>query len=464
MRSVVPGNASTSGGEGTDTGAGRDGVAAGMKEGIRGGSLVGKDRTLYGTTLYGRKRLTMGVPLAPMLDMPLWFKYVTSASHQGASNHENDVIPVRALRALMSRIAINNTVIIVSTNLGFFNMSLNVLCRLEDLGATNVLTWALDEGSAKALRDRSLPYYYDTATFSVSNYTSYFDFDYIRMMIERPSVWWRLLATGYDLIFIDSDVVLFENPMGLFPRVGDIEGQIDAKFWLEAERQDRVPDMCAGAFWLRSSPTTLRFLDHMKGAIEKHAVRERFDDQYALNSIIRDPKLAVITNRGAQREKRGEISEEDAGGRLRVHFVEPTRIMGGRLEKFSTREVDKKDYYNVTFVFKGRGGKSRRVHPGLFHLNGRGLEYIKLKMLKKSGWWEVQEDGYCRTKEGMRREIALQNSVDKEREAAAAEAMAAERIDEDGTPRKKGGHRKGSAGRGDKGRGTHASNAKGARK
>jgi len=247
----VPGTAVVTGGE--EQGKGVVVVVQGGMGGGRGrgrGRQVGSDRTVYGTTLNGGKRLTMGVPLAPMIDMPLWFKYVTSASHQGASNHEHDVIPVRALRALMSRIAVNNTVIIVSTNLGFFNMSLNVLCRLEDLGATNVLTWALDEGSAKALRKRSLPYYYDTATFSVSNYTSYFDFGYIRMMIERPSVWWRLLATGYDLIFIDSDVVLFENPMGLFPRVADIEGQIDTKFWVEAERQDRVPDMCAGAFWL----------------------------------------------------------------------------------------------------------------------------------------------------------------------------------------------------------------------
>lgn len=444
------------------TGLIRQGPGAGSAEGS-GDKGLGTNRTLYGTTLYEGKRLTMGVPLTRAIDMPLWFKYVTSAAHQGASNHESDVIPVRALRALMSQIAINNTVIILSTNLGFFNMTLNVLCRLEDLGATNVLTWALDEGSANALRQRRLTYYYDTATFSVSNYTSYFDFDYIRMMIERPSVWWRLLATGYDLIFIDSDVVLFENPMGLFPRVGDIEGQIDAKFWLEAERQDRIPDMCAGAFWLRSSPTTLRFLDQMKGAIEKHTVRERFDDQYALNSIIRDPNLAVITNRGPQREKGGELSEEDAGGRLRVHFVEPTRIMGGRLEKFSSREVDGQDYYNVTFVFKDREGASRRVRPGLFHLNGRGLEYIKLKMLKKSGWWEVQEDGYCRTKEGMRREIALQNLVEKEREAAAAEAMAAERSDEEGPQRKRGGHRKGRADSGRKGGSAGANGAVGRR-
>jgi len=45
------------------------------------------------------------------------------------------------------------------------------------------------------------------------------------------------------------------------------------------------------------------------------------------------------------------------------------------------------------------GGAPWRVHPGLFHLNGRGLEYIKLKMLKKSGvvgdsgGWVLPDEG-----------------------------------------------------------------------
>jgi len=61
--------------------------------------------------------------------------------------------------------------------------------------------------------------------------------------------------------------------------------------------------------------------------------------------------------------------------------------------------------YNVTFVYQHREFE-RRVTPAVFHLNGRGVEYIKLKILHKAGWWEVTNSGQCRTKEAMVSEIA----------------------------------------------------------
>jgi len=216
---------------------------------------------------------------------------------------------------------VNNTIIIVSTNAGFFNMSLSTLCRMREIGVTNVLTWALDKASATALAKLDMPHYFDPKTFSVAKPTSYYDPEYVRMMTQRPAVWWRMLATGFDLLFLDSGHRRVRQPHEGVQEDGGHRGA-GGRAGLGASGAER------------SHPGHVRggVLDPVEAAEPAHAGpherrhreargEQRFDDQYALNSIIHDSSEAVALNRGPMWNQTWPI--QDPVGRLRVLFVEP---------------------------------------------------------------------------------------------------------------------------------------------
>lgn len=208
-----------------------------------------------------------------------------------------DPTQVQALRDLMRPIARNNTVIVTPVNEGFLVLGLNLHCRLRALGSTNHLLWALDRATARELSAQDIRHYYDPDLYSVEDYVGYYDSRYIQMMAERPLMWWRMLATGFDILFLDADVVAFDWPERAFARLADLEIQVDGwKGWLDSLQPSAYSGLCAGAFWMRSCNKTKEMMDGVARTYCKRDNTTRWDDQQALNTVALDPQVATFRN------------------------------------------------------------------------------------------------------------------------------------------------------------------------
>lgn len=314
--------------------------------------------------------------------------------------HPGDLAEVARLKPLMASVAKDNTVVITPANSAFLDLVFNLRCRLNALGATNVLYWALDKVAADRFEAEGIPHYYDPNLFSVSGSTGYHDADYIRMMSERPRVWWRLLATGYDFLFLDADVVAFDHPDTYFEKTADLAGQINGWGWKFEKERTNNSHLCAGAFWVKSSDLSLEFMRKAFDSFEERKGKEaRWDDQKALNWIIHDPNFSDVITANVPEGQKVRTGGQVATGRFRVMFAEAEKILPGHLFWGAKIEGDR---YNVTFTTKMQANDTDTFsfRPSLFHMSGHGKKKDKVARMKSYGWWELDENEKCKDGRG----------------------------------------------------------------
>src|SRR5208282_6065558 len=150
------------------------------------------------------------------------------------------------------------------TNTGYIELALNFNCRMRTLGVTNVLYWALDDTAAEILREYRLPVYHNPNFVSISTKEYYHSEDFIEMMYDRPQFWRMVMKTGFDMLFLDVDNVIIKNPLNDIIGDADLESQVDEIELMMALDMHHNPQMCGGAFFLKSNNRTLKFLDRME--------------------------------------------------------------------------------------------------------------------------------------------------------------------------------------------------------
>lgn len=271
---------------------------------------------------------------------------------------------------------------------------MNLNCRMRNLGINNVLYWALDETAEAILRDYQIPVYYNPTFFSSKQEESYHTENYIKMMSERPKFWKMIMRTGFNMFFMDVDIAILKNPLDEIIGDADLEGQIDEFDLLTAENIHQIPQLCAGAFFLKSNERTIKFLDKMEKVLADR-VEDVLDDQQALNHVLGSRKNARIINR-FKITKSGR--EEPFGGygmgyeddRISARFIPIDTFMNGHImEAF----VNLDRSHGIMTLIDGVTKKTiREIDPALVHLNGVSW---KERQMKKFNWWHVRDDLTC---------------------------------------------------------------------
>ena len=200
------------------------------------------------------------------------------------------------------------------------------------------------------------------------------------------------MKTGFDMLFVDVDTVVMKNPLYDIIGDADLEIQVDEGKSKDALDIHRSPNMCAGAFFLKSNRRTLKFLDRMEQAL-RAGKEDIVDDQHALNFVLHDLNYARMINRFQKDEAKTPIGGHADGpgdDRISVRVVPVDAFMNGHiLDNCVKMDVDKGVMslldYDTREVIK-------ELDVSIIHLNG-----IKKKeeVMRKYRWWILNDDLTC---------------------------------------------------------------------
>ena len=200
------------------------------------------------------------------------------------------------------------------------------------------------------------------------------------------------MKTGFDMLFLDMDNVIMKNPLNDIVGDADLEIQVDEGSSTAALDIHRNLHMCAGAFFLKSSSRTLKFLDRAEQALFA-GMEEIMDDQHAINYIIHNETYARTINRYEKDEQRTPIGGYAQGpddDRISVWVVPVENFINGHV--LTNWVKTDSDNGVMTLVDDTTGEVVTELDVSLVHLNG-----IKNKeeIMAKFRWWMLKDDFTC---------------------------------------------------------------------
>lgn len=302
--------------------------------------------------------------------------------------------------------AINNTVVLVPVNTGMLNWADNLLCSLAptSFDTSRIVFWTLDEGAQTTLRAQGHATYYDASLFSTSLNENLAGFtrDYKRMMKERPKFFIKLLSAGFDVLMLDADTVFWRSPLDIVPQH---RSAVDAVFATDARefyqthdafrdewRQgDRMPPICGGIFWMKSSKDTVALWTEMLEIFEMPGLkgwwrRLTFDsDQRGMDILLNDGRARIVEPLpgGITPEMLPPVVEDQA--RVNVQLLDQTLAVNGHLLK------NRRETYDNNLAEYRAQGKERIVA----HFNWAPKELPKKQGAKEYHMFFADDNGRC---------------------------------------------------------------------
>ncbi|KAJ3104537.1 hypothetical protein HDU96_008902 [Phlyctochytrium bullatum] len=316
---------------------------------------------------------------------------------------------VLALRHLFAKHAYQNTVMIVPVNSGFLDQFRILLCTATNITdpplIPHMVVQALDPTVEARLdeikRKQNLTFGvipYHPSFQGVTQYTVGNE-DFYNMMRARGAFLQHVVETGFDVVFGDSDILYFKNP--LVPLLNATESQeadliasTDSRSFFDRthdpfEGRPHVPALCFGFFYLRSNPRTQRLL----AAVTAMMVTGRsFHDQDALNDVLNGrcenytvvPRIVGWLPPGLPDTRNGTkgprvvrfVREEDNRDVLTVRVLDQRRFTNGYL--YQTAERSWVEYERV-----------HREEVVMLHGNFGGAWEDKMNCYRRYSWDKI---------------------------------------------------------------------------
>ncbi|KAJ3103083.1 hypothetical protein HDU96_009407 [Phlyctochytrium bullatum] len=223
-------------------------------------------------------------------------------------SHINPTL-VASMRSVFSKHAYKHTVVVVPVNNAFFDVFRTFLCTARNFTnpglITHMVVQALDpqvQPKLYALRRTDPRYNYgiidnDWSFMGSPKGGSDRGATFWAMMRARGVFLQNLLATGFDIIFCDSDMVTLKN---FLPRLLNNTASQQADFIVSTdsrelfhvakdpyEGQGWTPVICFGFFYMRNNHRTSSFVNSLTDVM---ALRKARNDQNAFNRGLRASK------------------------------------------------------------------------------------------------------------------------------------------------------------------------------
>lgn len=188
------------------------------------------------------------------------------------------------ITALLRHIEPNTTVVWTVTNIGFLDITLNMLISMERRGIpmTSVFVITLDEIMATYMVNKGILCFFPPdfqGENQVPDFQKFTNKLYLKLVRSRPSFAREIAALGYDQVVMDSDIVVLKN---FLPYLALVEEK-RPKVYFRAQRDFTMP--CGGFFWLRADAGGIRLFDIFLQELSKNPKEK---EQMVLNSLLKE--------------------------------------------------------------------------------------------------------------------------------------------------------------------------------
>lgn len=326
----------------------------------------------------------------------------------------------------------DNTVMVIQIS-GDILLLKNLFCSLARIDVkllSYVVLWAFDEQTYNKMKrfrrdtDKMFVSKPDNSTHSIPKFSILFDksasmksqslfrissdFKWV-MMDDRPRFYLKVLEKGFNLFFVDSDIVFFNDPWKYIQEeekngTSDLVISTDARNWYELlndpyESETFVPKICGGLFLARSSPNTIKLYQSLKFYIKWLAGNDQWTLDRILNSGSFDINLMEPLPRGIIPR---ETTFSKSSRILNIRLLDQWKFVNGILvaENFIFNRLSPiaKDYLQMLDSANGKDFKvmfdKYRGKPVAFHANFPE-RFNKIEKLKEIGLWLLDEKNVC---------------------------------------------------------------------
>lgn len=165
------------------------------------------------------------------------------------------------MKSVIEKVIINDTIILSALNYGYRGIMMNWVCNMRHLGITNFVIAALDADLYKYAYTRSLPTYLENTIFqglnsSIISDASYGTDSFKQLTKMKSRVVVRLLKEGYNVVWTDSDIIYFRNPLqDMWGYNADLAIQTNAP---DNEPMNGRRRLNSGLYLARSNPATIQ--------------------------------------------------------------------------------------------------------------------------------------------------------------------------------------------------------------
>lgn len=338
----------------------------------------------------------------------LFFYYLCIAQPVTANRQASRLLPTD-LQTFTTH-AINNTVVVIPVNTGMIYLAENLLCSLSAISfnTSAIVFWTLDDGAQTILNGLGYATYRDASLFSTSGNENIHGVTaaYRQMMRQRPLFFRDILASGFDVLMLDADLVFWQSPLTIVPQDADRDSidmvySTDSRefytdhdaFEDDGRRGSLIPPICNGMFWMRSSRETVSIWSEMLAVFDapwwkKGLYRYLWfqDDQRGIDVLLNDgrAKLVAPFPRGITQDM--IPNSHDHKTRLNVRLLDQTQVANGQL--FMFREAA---YQENLAQIRAHGEDRISVH-----MNWNTHVISKLDGAKKKHIYYLDDDGNCK--------------------------------------------------------------------
>eukprot|EP00550_Attheya_septentrionalis_P001886 CAMPEP_0198286182 /NCGR_PEP_ID=MMETSP1449-20131203/5324_1 /TAXON_ID=420275 /ORGANISM="Attheya septentrionalis, Strain CCMP2084" /LENGTH=575 /DNA_ID=CAMNT_0043983841 /DNA_START=141 /DNA_END=1868 /DNA_ORIENTATION=- len=169
------------------------------------------------------------------------------------------------VRRIAGRVAVDNTIVVLTCNLGQSELLLNFCCtaRARGFDLKNVLVFTTDEETERLAKAMGLESFYDKDNFEwlpSDEARNYGDKSFTAMMFAKILCVRTINMLGYNLLFQDVDVVWYRNPLELFQNNTNTNN-FDIIFQDDGARSFRFAPYSAnsGFYYVRANARTKYF-------------------------------------------------------------------------------------------------------------------------------------------------------------------------------------------------------------
>lgn len=270
----------------------------------------------------------------------------------------------RELAPIAARVAVDNTIVVLTCNMGQSELLENFVCSSKARGHStkNVLIFPTDKEAKEIAEGLGLAVYYDEKNFEgLPSRAAFFygDPTFVAMMYAKVVCVQLINMLGYDVLFQDVDIIWFKDPLPLLRDKSGPYGNFD----IVAQND--------GAHSVRFAP----YSANSGFYYARHNRRTRYFFTSFLNSVDR------VFGSGSHQQAMITLLNEHANVfGLRVKILDKEEGLFPSGVHFHNRRPYMKQ------LMKGE------ADPYIFHMSWTQNKGTKLKFFKQIGEWYVKEE------------------------------------------------------------------------
>lgn len=278
------------------------------------------------------------------------------------------------LKSIAEKVAVKNTIIVLTCNFGQSELLMNFVCnaKAKGLDVSNVLVFPTDQETKDLAESMGLATFHDEKNFGhlpKAEAGHYGDRKFVAMMFAKAVCVHMISFLGYDLLFQDVDIVWYKNPLEYFHDPTNEFKDFDVYFQDDGAHSPRYAPYSAnsGFYYIRHNDLTRYFLTSLIYSAD--LILQSTSHQQAL--------IQVMAEHASQ-----------FGMRVKVLSREMDEFPGGW--HYNRK---KKDF--MKSIAKGE------ITPIIFHMSWTMNKDNKIKYLKQMGEWYYKDQCIEKTVENI---------------------------------------------------------------